>query len=244
MHHVREGAGLREQDSRDVMRTQTEKFAFAAHILHIVGFLQCGGFLLDPIRRLLSLNPIAADFLDNGLILRANCLVATDRESDARLQSSIELALNLTESSDVPTTWLEINRADSVPLLIRILRLEESIGPALNGASLLLVAFDPEICQTPPADLLIRIFALTQAEAEVAIGIASGRRVAEIAADRGVKVETVRTHSKMAFAKTRTRSQAELATLLTRLAFVAPHRETGIGQAKSLKDLPSFRRAN
>jgi DNA-binding CsgD family transcriptional regulator len=244
MRHVREGAGLREQDLRDVTRMRTEKFAFAAHVLHIIGFLQCGGFLLDPRRHLLSLNPIATDFLGNGLVLRGNCLVAMDRESDARLQSSIELALNLTESASVPATWLEVHRAASVPILIRILRLEESAGPALNGASLLLVAFDPEIRPAPPADLLTRMFALTRAEADVAIGLAYGRRVAEIAADRGVKIETVRTQSKTVFAKTRTRGQAELTALLTRLAFLVPHREAGVGQANALRDLPIFRSAN
>jgi DNA-binding CsgD family transcriptional regulator len=223
---------------------RAERFVFAAHVLNIIGILQCGGFLLDPAKRVLFLNRIAANHLGNGIILRSSHLVATDRESDARLQSSLELASSLTESSDVLATWLEVHRAVNAPLLVRILRLQESIRPALNGASLLLFAFDPEVRQTPPADLLIGMFDLTPAEAEVAIGIASGKRAAEIADDRGVKLETVRTHSKAIFGKTRTRGQAELAALLTRLALLVPHQEGGLPQQSVLKDLPIFRPAN
>src|SRR5262249_44110928 len=215
------GAGPRELVSHDINRMPSEKLAFAAYVLNLVGWLECGGFLLDASRRVLSLNSIAAHRLGDGLKLRRDRLVATECESDARLQSSIEHALNLTGSSDAAATWLEIHRDSGVPLLIRILRLEENILPALNGASLLLVAFDPEMHPAPPADVLTRMFGLTRAEADVAIAIAHGRRIAEVAADRGAKVETVRRQSKMVFAKTRRRSQAELAALLTRLAILS-----------------------
>ena len=235
--------GLCERDSREITRMRAEKFAVAACVLNIIGFLQCGGFLLDPRQRLLFLNPIAADCLGNGLMLRGDHLVAMDRESDARLQSSVELALNLTDGANVPSTSVEVHRAASLPLLIRILRLEENVRPALNCASLLLVAFDPEIHPAPPADMLTRMFALTSAEADVAIGIVCGKHLAEIAADRGVKTETVRAHSKTVFAKTRTRGQAELAALLTRMAFLVLRREAGIGQANTLKNPVIFRSA-
>jgi len=157
------------------------------------------------------------------------------------LQAAVGRAMDLTEGAGVPAAWLEVHRAPSVPLLIHILRLKESVQAALNGARLLLVVVDPQSPQTLPADVLTRAFALTQAEAEVAIAIAHGRRIAQIAADRSVAVATVRTHAKMALAKTRTRSQAELAVLLTRLAFTAPHGEAGVSQANTLRDLPIFR---
>src|ERR1700719_2907862 len=109
--------GLCEQDSREITRMRAEKFAVAACMLNIVGFLRCGDFLLDGKRRLLFLNPIAADCLGNGLTLRGDCLAATDRESDARLQSSVELALNLTDDANVPSTSVEVHRAASLPVL-------------------------------------------------------------------------------------------------------------------------------
>jgi DNA-binding CsgD family transcriptional regulator len=87
---------------------------------------------------------------------------------------------------------------------------------------LLLLVVDPEQWLAPPQDMLMQAFDLTRAEADVAIGIASGRTLAEIATDRDIKIGTVRAHLKAVFAKTHTRSQAELTGALTRLAFLAP----------------------
>src|SRR5262249_4263233 len=151
-----------------------------------------------------------------------------DRQSNARLQGAVELAMNLTESVGAPATWLEVRRAANVPLLIRILGLQENVRPALNGASVLLVVVDPQSQQAPRADLLTRVFALTNGEEELATEIANGSRIAKTAADRSVGVATVRPHAKMALAKTRPRSKAELAVLLTRLAFTAPRGEAGV----------------
>jgi DNA-binding CsgD family transcriptional regulator len=78
----------------------------------------------------------------------------------------------------------------------------------------------------------MRLFDLTPAEAGVAIGIAGGKRTLEIATDRGVKIETVRTQSKAALAKTGTQNQVELTALLTRLAlFGRSQHEAGFLQA-------------
>ena len=46
-----------------------------------------------------------------------------------------------------------------------------------------------------------------------------------IAADRGIKIGTVRAHTKTVFSKTQTRDQAELTGLLTRRSFVVPRME-------------------
>jgi DNA-binding CsgD family transcriptional regulator len=216
------GTGLQGFDASDATRKPTEKFAVAACVLHIIASFQCGGFLLDSRGCILCVNPIAANtIVGKDLIVRDNRLVAADRESDARLQRAVALILKETDSANLRAASLEVLRADRLPLLIRMLHLEESVRPAVDGASVLLIAFDPEIRQTPPVDLLARIFALTPAEAEVAIGIGAGRRIAKIASDRGAKIETVRAQSKMVFAKTRRRSQVELAALLTRLATLA-----------------------
>jgi DNA-binding CsgD family transcriptional regulator len=58
----------------------------------------------------------------------------------------------------------------------------------------------------------------------VAMGIADGRHLAEIAADRCIKIETVRTHSKTVFHKTGTRGQPKLAALLTAWPSLVPRR--------------------
>jgi DNA-binding CsgD family transcriptional regulator len=86
----------------------------------------------------------------------------------------------------------------------------------------LLLVIDPEQWLAPPREMLMQTFALTRAEADVAIGVVSGRTLAEVAADRDIKIGTVRAHLKAVFAKTHTHSQADLTGALTRLAFLAP----------------------
>jgi DNA-binding CsgD family transcriptional regulator len=62
-------------------------------------------------------------------------------------------------------------------------------------------------------------------KAAVEIAVSAGRTLAQIAADRGIKIGTVRAHTKIVFSKTHTRGQAELTGVLTRLAFVVPRAE-------------------
>ncbi|HKD31136.1 MAG TPA: helix-turn-helix transcriptional regulator [Xanthobacteraceae bacterium] len=199
-----------------------EGLAAPACVLHVFESFGCGGFLLDRERQVLLLNPTGVDCLGDGLMMRAKRMAAMDRQSDVRLQSLMEAALNSTDGAYGSASML-VRRDPRLPLAVRIVHVEEEARAALK-ASLLLVAFDPARCQPPPPDMLTDLFGLTPAEARVAIGVVDGRHLAEIAADRGVKIGTVRNYSKIAFRKTGTRGQAELAALLTRLAFLAPSR--------------------
>jgi len=196
-----------------------EGLAVPACVLHVFESFGCGAFLLDCEQQLLFLNPTGVDCLGDGLMMRGKRVAATDRESDVRLQSLIGAALNSTDVT-CGSTSVWVRRDSKLPLTVHIVRFGEEARPALKEASLLLVAFDPERCYPPPPDMLTDVFGLTPAEANVAVGIVEGRHLADIAADRGVKTGTVRAYSKTAFAKTGTRGQAELAVLLTRLAYL------------------------
>ncbi len=198
-----------------------QELAGAACVLNVLDSLGYGSFLVDRERQVLAHNKIARDCLDDGLTLSARRLAATDRESDIRLQSSIEVALTSAEGSEGPS--VSVQRRSRLPLVILMLHLEERTQFAMTSAGLVLVVCDPELKRVPPPDMLTDMFGLTPAEASVATGIAAGKHLTEIAADRDAKVETVRVHSKAVFRKTRTRGQVELALLLTRLAVLAPH---------------------
>jgi len=69
----------------------------------------------------------------------------------------------------------------------------------------------------PSIEMLHGLFDLTPAEARLARGLAGGRNIGEIASQYKVSQETIRSQIKQVFAKTRTRSQAELVGLVTRL---------------------------
>jgi DNA-binding CsgD family transcriptional regulator len=74
------------------------------------------------------------------------------------------------------------------------------------------VLADPENRALPGADIIAALFDLTPAER----AIAGHRAPAELAAEWGISVETIRSQLKRAFAKTSTTRQSELVSLLTR----------------------------
>jgi DNA-binding CsgD family transcriptional regulator len=75
---------------------------------------------------------------------------------------------------------------------------------------------DPEAASPPPAARFAGAYGLTAAQANVAVGLAEGKALDEIADQAGVQVNTVRAHLKEIFAKTATRRQSELVRLLLR----------------------------
>jgi DNA-binding CsgD family transcriptional regulator len=202
----------------------------AVSILNFFESLGYGAFLLDYEQQLVARNGIANRYLGDGLALHGKRVAATDRQSDMRLQRRIEAA-----SQPVDVDGREavgVRRNSGLPLLIHALRIDLDVTQGCNSGRLLLVVYDPASSTTtvPPAHLLADLFGLTAAEAGVATGIAAGKSLAEIAADRGVKTETARAHLKTVFGKTGTRRQAQLAALLTRFAVFTPDRERGAGR--------------
>jgi len=195
-----------------------EKFAaLAAWALGVIGFVGLGVFALDDWRKVLSVNSVAVSLLGEGLAIRGERLVALDRTSDGQLTALIGLAAAADARAGVLGS-VAIRRPSKLPLVARTMWIEATIQPAFDGATRLLIVSDPELRAAPPADLVYQLFELTPMELQVAIAIARGNKLAGIAADEGIKVGTVRSHLKSVFAKTNTRSQAELAALLARLA--------------------------
>jgi len=194
--------------------------AGTACVLSVFEALGYGGFVLDREKRVLAHNSIAVKVLGSGLTLQAGRVAATDRASNRRLHRMVEAVLG--GEGPPGAASVSVQRDSRLPLLVLILRLEDGGWVAANAARLLLIACDPERSRMPQGHMLAEMFGLTPTEVGVAIGIATGRQLAEIAADRGVGIETVRWYSKVVFGKTQTRGQAELAALLTRLALLVP----------------------
>lgn len=79
----------------------------------------------------------------------------------------------------------------------------------------MLVITPLSIRMSPEVGLIQGLLDLTPTEARVAQAIACGAQLHEIASNFGVKIGTIRTHTKAIFAKTGTSRQAELALLLS-----------------------------
>ncbi len=83
---------------------------------------------------------------------------------------------------------------------------------------MLILFGDPDPAGEDISRLLIVSFGLTGAEARIAIEIGAGNSLAEAAERHGIGYETARTQLRAVFAKTDTRRQSQVATLIARLS--------------------------
>lgn len=72
------------------------------------------------------------------------------------------------------------------------------------------------------ADRLAEMFQFTAAETRLAEHLVQGLRLEEIAQKRSVSINTIKTQLRSMFAKTETRRQTELISLLLKGPFVSP----------------------
>jgi DNA-binding CsgD family transcriptional regulator len=81
-----------------------------------------------------------------------------------------------------------------------------------------LTLVDLDECLEPNVNILQDVFSLTKAEARLAGRLACGETIEDIAEEHGVSISTARVQLKSIFTKTGASRQAELVSLLTRLA--------------------------
>jgi len=88
--------------------------------------------------------------------------------------------------------------------------------------------------QAPPIELIQCLFDLTPAEARVARSLATGQTVEDIASERRLSVNTVRTQVRGVLEKTGCNRQAEIIAILT--GIIAPHGGRQISTVNSGRD--------
>jgi DNA-binding CsgD family transcriptional regulator len=89
-----------------------------------------------------------------------------------------------------------------------------------KDAAVLLFVIDPANRRSIPLSQIMDAYALTQAEARVALAASSGNTVVETAQLLRLSPNTIKTHLRRVFAKTATGRQAELAGLITSVGSV------------------------
>lgn len=136
----------------------------------------------------------ALDAGNRTTMLRAIIASTLDGTSGKGLGNSINvegLAVTAAPMRDGGLFGLSVGRA----AMVFIQRLDADVDPRLEPT-------------------LRELFGLTTREAQVAVALASGQSMAEISGTLGISVITVRTHLSQLFAKTRTRQQSQLVSLL------------------------------
>lgn len=150
----------------------------------------------------------------DGLCQRGGMISATTTREDQRLSQLIDAAAR----RSVPGGGsMRIERVrDTTPLGVIVLPAPARFSGDGEPCALV-VLVDFAASRTPPAGRIAEIFGLTQAEAAVALAVLEGKRPEDIAEERGARIATVRSQIRTIFAKTETRSQADLVRVLGKI---------------------------
>jgi DNA-binding CsgD family transcriptional regulator len=177
-----------------------------------------GVILLDARGTVVDANSIARQVLTigNGLLLRTGRFAFADAEIDGRFDELLKSSVGkLDVKSDgkldgarrLVAASVKRPGSPSCRVLVSPIVVDDATPPA---AAYIVVIYAPaEQREIAPA-VLLEIYGLTRAQADVARQLYAGLSVEETAAELQLSLNTVRTHLKQIFSKCEVQSQAEL----------------------------------
>ena len=190
--------------------------------------MAAGVVLVDAAARVLFANAAAERIMasGDGLIAPAQRLACRVHAEAETLQRAIrDAAQQLTPGPPGRSVVLASRSSGKLPLTLFVLPVPRPHGLGLLacGAVVAIFIVDPDDKPVTEiaAECLLRLFRMTPAEAKVALALAEGFSVAEIAAAHGTSRNTVRTQVQAVLEKTQTKRQAELVSLLAKLPRLA-----------------------
>lgn len=188
----------------------------ATSALKTVAFdmLPFGVVIVDRDLRIVESNETCRQILSrsDGLSMardRLHCREAAD-------QSALNKAIDRALGGDAAASVVKLRRKRGAqPYVVRVVA---SRGNGKSGKQCLLMIVNPD--EDPPScgDIWRAMFDLTDCELIIAEGLVNGMRINDIAHQRGVSIETVRTQTKRMFERLNVSSQAEAAARLSRTA--------------------------
>ncbi|MCY4429206.1 MAG: LuxR C-terminal-related transcriptional regulator [Rhodospirillales bacterium] len=194
-------------------------------LMDLLEVSRCGVIQLDPHGRMVALNGRAHEILrkEEGLRSAKGCLRARIPPEDATLQRLLARALPRFGEGGASGSML-VTRSVATPtrLVVHVhpVRAERSDLLANRVAAIVLVV-EPELRTVADPQLVGKALDLTPAESRVAVMLAQGSTLHEIAVATGRSSGTVRWHLKQIFSKTGIARQVELVQLVQSLSTLA-----------------------
>jgi DNA-binding CsgD family transcriptional regulator len=193
----------------------TELSASSGDVTAVIDTMRHGIVIVEPNHEVAYLNTAAEQILTagDGLCLRSKRIEATRGPANAHLQHSIRNA-GAAHRSGAPhgDSFACARPSGKRPFIIHALPL---VHDDHSGAKILVMIIDPELEPEPPKALIMRLFGLTNAEADVALRVMRGEGLKPISEDMALSIATIKTHVHHIFDKTDTHRQAELVRLLS-----------------------------
>ena len=201
--------------------------ALGASLMELLDTTGSGIIQLDRRGRIVEVNDRARNLLrtGDGLFDERGFLFAQSPEDNTNLQRLLACALPPFSTPGVGGSMM-VGRASAIPLVLHVnpVDRQESDIRVWPVAALVLVV-DPENRIRIDPDMVADALGLTGMESRVAVLLAEGRSVREIAWAMGRKESTIRTHVKNMFAKHGITRQVDLVRLVLSLAGIPQSRD-------------------
>ena len=189
---------------------------------------RCGVIQLDPRGRIVALNARALDLLHKrrGLTAARGRLRALIPTENANLQRIVAGAVARFATPGTSASMVVTRRGDLPPRLVLHVNPVGEGRPELRASRVaaIVLVVEPESRTTADPELVAGALGLTAAESRVAIMLAEGCTLREIAAATGRSTGTVRWHLRQIFDKNRISRQSELVQLVRSLSAIAHDR--------------------
>ena len=148
--------------------------------------------------------------LGDGLTVRGSRLIG--RQGSPKLEDAVQATLAEAPAALCsPLRTVMLRRRDNLPLIATLTPLAAA---ATGPLGVLVLLHDPEATLRPPAEMLRHAFGLTPGEAAITQPLLQGATLHQIAEQRQVSLNTVRTLLARVLSKTGTNRQADLIRLL------------------------------
>ncbi|MDE0312535.1 MAG: helix-turn-helix transcriptional regulator, partial [Caldilineaceae bacterium] len=195
--------------------------ALGASLTELLDTTGAGVIQLDPRGRILEMNDRVWDLLrtGDGLFDERGFLLARRPEDNAKLQELLSRALPPFGAQGMGGSTMVRRSSALLPLVLHVnpvARQETDSRPWPVAAIVLVV--DPASRIRIDPDMVADALGLTKMESRVAVLLAEGQSVLQIALAIGRRESTIRTHVKHIFAKHGLSRQAELVRLVLSLA--------------------------
>jgi DNA-binding CsgD family transcriptional regulator/PAS domain-containing protein len=176
--------------------------------------LPTGVILTDADGQVIEINKTAERMMeaDDGLAVHQGRIRAGRVFETTQLRRMIAAAATSNGLSPAEDRMLVGRRAGFRPYVVAVTRFA-AVGPERNGRLVMLLIADPDR-HTPAERDLMACFGLSHAEARLATALMSGRRLGDIATDRGLRITTLRTQLSAVLRKVGAKRQADLIGLL------------------------------
>jgi len=189
-------------------------------VLAALDLINCPAILLDRNGSVLAVSGKASKAFDSEFSVRGRRIYVADQQSRIKLEELLDRARMISGKQAPSVSHLAVNRISRRPVVMEAIPRSAGCSSLPCDVSVLLLLTDLDEVPVISQASLMEVFGLTPVQAQLASLLVRGKSLEEIAREMNISPGTARNHIKAVFARTATRRQGELISLLLRLRYV------------------------